>query len=62
MRKKRLLKIISIIMALVLFAEIVTIIAGIRTERVYAKNIDLGNKYLLGADYDSAVTAFSEAI
>lgn len=62
MRKKRLLKIISIILALVLFAEIVTIIAGIRTERVYAKNIDLGNKYLLGADYDSAVTAFSEAI
>ena len=28
----------------------------------FARNLDLGNKYLLSEDYDSAISAFSKAI
>ena len=62
MSKKRIFKTISILLALVLFVELVIIVFNIRQEQVYARNLDLGNKYLLEADYDSAITAFSEAI
>ncbi len=62
MSKKRIFKTISILLALVLLVEIVMIIFNVRQEQVYARNLDLGNKYLLEADYDSAITAFSKAI
>ena len=62
MGKKRIFKTISILLALVLLVELVIIVFNIRQEQVYARNLDLGNKYLLEADYDSAITAFSEAI
>ncbi len=57
------LKLISIILGIILCAEVSVFAFQIKNDYTsYSKNLDLGNKYLLEMDYDSAVTAFSRAI
>ena len=57
------LKLISIVLGIILCAEVSAFAFQIKNDYTsYSKNLDLGNKYLLEMDYDSAVTAFSRAI
>lgn len=57
------LKLISIVLGIILCAEVSVFAFQIKNDYTsYSKNLDLGNKYLLEMDYDSAVTAFSKAI
>ena len=57
------LKLISIVVGIILCAEVSAFAFQINNDYTsYSKNLDLGNKYLLEMDYDSAVTAFSRAI
>lgn len=57
------LKLISIVLGIILCAEVSAFAFQINNDYTsYSKNLDLGNKYLLEMDYDSAVTAFSRAI
>lgn len=57
------LKLISIVLGIILCAEVSAFALQIKNDYTsYSKNLDLGNKYLLEMDYDSAVTAFSRAI
>lgn len=57
------LKLISIILGIILCAEVSVFAFQIKNDYTsYSKNLDLGNKYLLEMDYESAVTAFSRAI
>ena len=57
------LKLISIVLGIILCAEVSAFAFRIKNDYTsYSKNLDLGNKYLLEMDYDSAVTAFSRAI
>ena len=57
------LKLISIVLGIILCAEVSAFAFQIKNDYTsYSKNLDLGNKYLLEMDYDSAVTAFARAI
>lgn len=58
-----LLKKIIIVLSIFLCAEIGFFMYQINSgEAAFARNLNLGNKYLLSQDYDNAIRAFSEAI
>lgn len=63
MRKRAILKRIVIVLSVFLCAEVCFFVYQITSGgNSYARNLDLGNKYLLSEDYDSAIRAFSKAI
>lgn len=63
MKTRSILKGAIAVLSVFLCAEIGFLIYQINTGTIaYARNLDLGNKYLLSEDYDSAISAFSKAI
>ena len=63
MKKRTLLKRIIYALSLILCLEVGLVMYKINSgANAFARNLDLGNKYLLSEDYDSAISAFSKAI
>ena len=63
MKKRSLFKGIIAVLFLFLCAEVGVVMYQINSgTNAFARNLDLGNKYLLSEDYDSAISAFSKAI
>lgn len=63
MKPRSILKRVVIVLSIFLCAEIGFFIYQINSgTAAYARNLDLGNKYLLSEDYDNAISAFSKAI
>lgn len=61
--KRKSLKRIVLALSAFLCVEIGLLIYQINSgTAAYARNLDLGNKYLLSEDYDNAISAFSKAI
>ena len=61
--KRKSLEHIILALSAVLCVEIGLLIYQINSgTTAYARNLDLGNKYLLSEDYDNAISAFSKAI
>ena len=61
--KRKSLKHIILALSAFLCVEIGLLIYQINSgTTAYARNLDLGNKYLLSEDYDNAISAFSKAI
>ncbi len=63
MKNRSTLKRVIIVLSVFLFSEVGFLILQVNSgTAAYARNLDLGNKYLLSEDYDSAISAFSKAI
>ena len=63
MKKRSLFKGIIAVLFLFLCVEVGVVVYQINSgTNAFARNLDLGNKYLLSEDYDSAISAFSKAI
>lgn len=63
MKTRLILKRVIIVLSAFLCVEVGLFIYQINSgETAYARNLHLGNKYLLSEDYDSAISAFSKAI
>ena len=63
MKTRSVLKRVIVVLCVFLCAEIGLFVFWIHSgTSAYARNLDLGNKYLLSEDYDSAISAFSKAI
>lgn len=63
MKKRSFFKGIIAVLFLFLCAEVGVVVYQINSgTNAFARNLDLGNKYLLSEDYDSAISAFSKAI